>query len=431
MRRAVVLLGLVTACAHSEGGGDTPADAGGAGACAEAGSPPSTIACTGLYADLASKTIAPGVLEYAPAASLWADGAEKTRWIELPDGGVIDDTDPSEWTFPVGTKLWKEFRAGGRRLETRMFQKVRSNHWVHAAYVWNDDESDATQSFGVDLPGATGTPHHVPTPEECDQCHRGRTDEVLGFDAVGIGLPGATGVTLSDLVAAGRISPAPARAALSLGDDGTGRAGPALAWLHANCGAPCHNANSNSAAYGAGMRLRLDPTQLDGRNATSFEAETTTVGVGATSPSWSGVLRIAPGDPANSLIVQLARLRGDTDQMPPIATSLVDEADVGAIAAWISAMAPAAIADGGADAEPDGATDAEADAGDDGGEPDADAASDADARPDSGRDAAPDAHEDSGVDSGKDAEADATLEGDGGAGKDAASDASKDAAHRD
>src|SRR3954451_18392936 len=51
--------------------------------CADAGTPPKTLECTGLYSDLVAKTVASGARPYAPAVPLWSDGAHKERWISL------------------------------------------------------------------------------------------------------------------------------------------------------------------------------------------------------------------------------------------------------------------------------------------------------------------------------------------------------------
>jgi hypothetical protein len=319
---------------------------GGAGAtvtlpahCAGAAAPPATLECTGLYADLATKSLAPGVREYAPAFPLWSDGADKRRWISLPAGSVIDASDPNEWVFPVDTRVWKEFSLQGVRVETRLWHKVTSNFWVNAVYVWNQDQTAAPRSKGGDIPLGGGT-YHVPTQEECEKCHRGRTEHILGFSAVDLGLPGATGVTLEALAAEGRLQPPPASTHLSIGDDGTGVAAPALGWLHANCGNTCHNGNSLATAFTAGMHLRLDPRELDGRPTTTSAALTTTVGVAVRNVNWDGV-RIIPGDPQESLLYDLISQRGTGQQMPPIATRIIDEANVARIAEWIRRMAPA------------------------------------------------------------------------------------------
>ncbi len=80
---------------------------------------PTLLSCTGLYTNVSAQTIASGVQPYAPAVALWADGSDKNRWILLPAGATIDRTDPNNWVFPSGTKVWKEFSRDGERKETR------------------------------------------------------------------------------------------------------------------------------------------------------------------------------------------------------------------------------------------------------------------------------------------------------------------------
>src|SRR5687767_5270313 len=40
---------------------------------------------TGLYADLATRSVAPDNLEFRPAHQLWSDNADKHRWLKLPE----------------------------------------------------------------------------------------------------------------------------------------------------------------------------------------------------------------------------------------------------------------------------------------------------------------------------------------------------------
>jgi hypothetical protein len=347
--------------------------------CVGAALPPNSIKCTGLYTDVTGNVLAAGVRAYAPATPLWADYATKQRWILLPPGTKIDATDPNEWVFPVGTKVWKQFSRDGVRVETRLFQKVQSGFWVRTTYRWNADYSDATISAGGDLPWADGGTYHIPTPDECDQCHRGRSDRILGFEEVSLGLSGATGLTLAELVAEELISPVPDRTSLTVGDDGTGAASAPLQWLHINCGTTCHNDNPNSTAYGASMRLRLDPTLLDGRSSAGFPSLMTTVGIVANTPAWAGQTRVVAGDATHSLLVGLITNRGTDNpvdnQMPPIATLLVDPSDTQNVAAWIDKM-PKALVDAGADSGVDGGTQTDGGTATDGG-PIADAGPDA------------------------------------------------------
>jgi len=348
-----LVLWMVTAC----GGrtvllGDSiepPApDAG--NACADAGAPPSTLACAGLYADFASKEVAPNALPYTPATPLWSDGAQKSRWIVLPAKSRIDITDRNEWTFPVGTKAFKEFRVDGKRVETRMFQKMQPNFWVYATYAWNDDESDAVINFGGPVAvGDDGGTWNIPTNDDCDNCHRGRQDRILGFEQVGLGLPGAQGVTLANLVEMDLVAPRPPSTSLSVGDDGTGLGPLALGWIHVNCGVTCHNSNPSAAGYGAGMFLRLDPSQLDGTppSPTTWDILATTIDIPCVSGSVKGRPRISPHDAKDSVLYQLMDERGVL-QMPPIASKIVDTTDVAVVGAWIQAMS---AADAGASVE--------------------------------------------------------------------------------
>jgi len=301
---------------------------------------PDDFACTGLYSDVASKELAPGIQAYTPAHVLWSDGADKERWILLPDGTQIDNTDPDEWHFPVGTKLWKQFSHKGHRVETRLFWKAGEGRWLKTAYHWNADETAATRFAGGDVDVA-GDTYYIPQPKECEQCHKGRDDRALGFEQVSLGLPEAQGLTLAELVRQGLLTQPPASTDLAIGDDGTGKAAPALGWLHVNCGVSCHNQNSNSDAFKTGMFLRLPVAAADGSSTASVDSLSTTVNVATRTPRWLGHQRITPGSPENSFVYTLANTRNPgnmKDQMPPIASRVVDDADLALVSAWIEAM---------------------------------------------------------------------------------------------
>ena len=301
---------------------------------------PDELACTGLYDDIDSKTIATGVREFAPAFALWSDGAEKTRWVYLPEGTTIDASDPNDWRFPIGTKLWKEFRWNGRRAETRLFWKVGDGRWIKAPYRWNDDESGATR-FAGGMVQVGGDDYYIPSAKECDQCHKGRIDRALGFEPGLLGLDGATGLTLAKLIDEGLLTNNGVPASLQLGDDGTGVGAQALGWLHVNCGVSCHNANSASEGFKTDLRFRLSAAELDGSSLALTDARTTSINADAKTPRWLGKKIITPGSPADSLLYSLITHRDPTrmqDQMPPIASRKVDADGTAAIEAWINAL---------------------------------------------------------------------------------------------
>jgi hypothetical protein len=364
MARVCVVLGLLTSllgCAqahdldHGVGGpddDDAPAAAGASGGSALGSCDeqikkaldglPEDLACVGLYLDVADKKVAKDARPFTPAHLLWSDGAEKSRWIQLPEGEKIDATQPKDWVFPIGTTFYKEFSADGQRVETRVFRKTRSDRWVRGTYKWNLKETAARRTQGEDLGTVAlgGAAYHIPTGRECDLCHDGRKDRVLGFEAVSLGMEGAKGITLQDLVDEDLIEPKPKSTRLEIGDDGATSAAKVLGWLHINCGVSCHNDNTDSEAYSSGLRLELNPDDLDGRSAAELDVVKTTVGVNAKTLRWAAEKRIVPGSPEMSLLFKLIAFRGGgkNDQMPPVASKVTDPEYLDLIEQWIRGM---------------------------------------------------------------------------------------------
>jgi hypothetical protein len=188
---------------------------------------------------------------------------------------------------------------------------------------------------------AGGTTYRVPTQRDCDQCHEGQVERILGFEAVSLGADGATGLTLATLVAEQLLTNPPAQTHLVIGDDGTGAAAPALGWMHSNCGVSCHNPRPDSTAYPTKMWLNLDSALLDGRSSAGFDAVTTTVGQAAKTMRWLGQTRIVAGAPTKSLLYKLITSRTSmTQEMPPLATVAVDVPHAKQVETWITKIKP-------------------------------------------------------------------------------------------
>jgi hypothetical protein len=300
---------------------------------------PEHLSCTGLYSDMAKKQVAKGVQRYEPAYSLWADGLQKARYVYLPPGTTIDASQPSAWVFPVGTRFWKEFQSqdGSKPVETRLYLKRDASEWRQITYEWDAALKDAKRvDQRKDVMVGTLT-HTLPEQQDCEDCHKGRRDRILGFEQVLLGLPQATGVTLADLVAQKRLKNFEGPTEYHIGPDDESAEAYAFGFLHANCGVTCHNDNSNSTGHMVNMKLRLDPAQLDGGDTSGFDAVTTTVGVATQSFKWPGKMRVAPGSPDDSWLLVLMSMRGDPmQQMPPLASNLVDEDDSDWVRTWIS-----------------------------------------------------------------------------------------------
>ncbi len=248
----------------------------------------------------------PDVHEFAPRFSLWSDGLAKRRWIYLPPGAEIDVSDPDDWVFPAGTRLWKELAADGVRLETRMLIKTGASpgDWRMAAYAWDEHQTEAwlAEDGAEDV---LGSGHDVPGAFECLACHGSARDRVLGVSAIqaedGPALPG----------------------------DATARA--ALGYLHANCGS-CHRADSV-------LRIELDLSLSVGalERVETTGAYQTAVGV-MPSAADGGEALIAPGRPERSSVYLRMAARETLIAMPPLGTQRPDAAGMDAVAAWISSL---------------------------------------------------------------------------------------------
>ena len=288
---------------------------------------------TGFYSDPVNKVIAANLVDFHPAHVLWSDAAEKLRHVYLPPGTQVDTSDMDHWRFPVGTKFFKEFVQDGIPVEIRLIERYGNGPddvWV-GAFVWNADGSDAVFA----LEGAEnirGTQHDAPAAKLCGSCHRGDAGRILGFSALQLSHDEA-GLTLSRLQQSGRLShPPPAGTVYSVPGDATTAA--ALGYLHANCG-HCHNSMGTSWPD-TGLVLRL---KVGDRAAETSDIWTSVVGKPLDHwhrPSYT--TRVVAGMPEMSGLVARTKIRGTNDQMPPLATEVVDPVGVALITAWVTAI---------------------------------------------------------------------------------------------
>jgi hypothetical protein len=338
MRARPILVSLVLAACSSKSTTQEPTVD-----CTEQdGAPPIDLKCSGLYSDWKTKKLSPDVREFKPAHELYVDDAEKTRWLYLPPGSKIDTSNMDDWKFPPGTKVWKEFRLGGKKIETRLYYKQPSGRWVWGAYQWKEDLSEAKflRDGAKDVVGT----YEIPDTQGCDKCHRGRTDKLLGVEALSLGMPGATGVTLQTLKDEGRLTSPPATASLAIPEDSTGKAAAALGWLHVQCGVSCHNRSPLAEGELTTLYLRVSAADvLEGAKTADLDPVKSTVNVPIDSKQYAsystqGFVRIKPGDPNHSLLLALAALRDQKGAMPPFYTHKVDEPGLGLVKAWIAAM---------------------------------------------------------------------------------------------
>lgn len=280
---------------------------------------PETLSLAGLFASGVSGPYAPGVRTYDVRFPLWTDDAEKARHILLPAGESIDVRRADGWVFPIGTRIFKEFGVDGVPVETRLLWKRGEDDWVYVSYVYRADGSDADAA----PEGATnvrGTEHDVPSQAQCQNCHQGGGDFVLGVGAVQLDRAVFAEWVADDVL------PADAEPA-DVPGDATEQA--ALGYLHANCG-HCHSSN-HPVSRTRGLRLWLPVGITDAAEAPAWQ---TSAGVEAFHDVGGSAVLVVPGDAEASQLFLRMGVRGDV-QMPPLGTERVDEAGLAAVGAWI------------------------------------------------------------------------------------------------
>lgn len=318
-----------TSGASGSGGSNDDAGTGGS----DTGLPPERLSEAGLYENLAeSEALAAGVVEYRPRFELWADGAEKRRFLFIPPGARIDTSDMDYWVFPPGTRAFKEFSRDGVRVETRLLEKGEDGSWLMLAFAWNAEGTDAV-AVPRGSENAGGTEHDIPSSVMCRECHENMPDRLLGVGAVQLS-HSLGGMTLDTFVTEGLVTDAPS-APIEL--PGNEVAQEALGYLHANCGV-CHNRRSGEFPT-VHLELHLEVGALASVEETLTYV--TTVGVPfegvPPSPEIADV-RIRAGDPEGSAMYQRMGSRESLVQMPPIATEIPDEAGLATLAQFISEL---------------------------------------------------------------------------------------------
>jgi hypothetical protein len=288
-------------------------------------------------APFGAAVLAPYVRQFEPKYPLWADGALKRRYIYIPRCSTINTDDMDHWSFPVGTRLWKDFSVDGTRVETRMMHHFGpgQDDWIYAAYQWDQlspDDPAAAKSVLTGVVDANGTAHDIPAaPGACVNCHGKLAEKVLGFSAFQLSHPGS-GETIERISQLGWLTtPAPDGFQVP----GTPVEQAALGYLHGNCGG-CHNSTGQLPAS-APMLLRLLVAQ---QTVATTDTLLTTVGILTKNgnPALLDKPRIDPMAPGNSTVLLRMKNRGGYP-MPPLGSELPDlDGGVKDVEAWVNSL---------------------------------------------------------------------------------------------
>lgn len=298
---------------------------------------PDDLADTGCTSTTDIRQPASGLIPYAPNAPFWSDGAEKLRWMGLPNGQTVSIGSDGDFDFPNSTVLVKSFRLQGRLIETRLFMRHPDGVWAGYTYRWNDAQTAATRVRGGATASIAGQSWTFPSEAQCLQCHTAGAGRSLGLETAqlngnfGYASTGRTANQLTTLDTIGVFSPrlSPPAAQQPALADPFGTAGTlsdrARAYLHTNC-AGCHRPNGSTPSP---MDLRWQ-TALGATNTCNVTPQAGDLGV-------ANARIIAPGAPDRSVLV-LRTDRRDAAGMPPLASHIVDAQGVQLLRQWITQL---------------------------------------------------------------------------------------------
>ena len=309
-------------------------------ALADAGSStfPDRLSKTGCVDPADTRKPAAGLVAYGVNAPLWSDGAQKDRWVAIPDGKTITVSDvDGDFDFPNGTVLMKTFTVGGKRIETRLFVRHDDGGWNGYTFEWLDDQSDAVllpSGKKKDLGTQSWT---FPSRSECVSCHSEAAGRSLGLELGQLNgdfVYSATNRIANQLKTLEHIGlldkplGKPVEQLVAYPDPyGTSALEQrARAYLHANC-SNCHRPKGPGRGN---MDLRFGTPFADTKTC-NVTPEAGDIGV-------AGAKLITPVMPETS-ILSLRPHSPTLNRMPPLASSRVDEPGVKVLDDWIRSIA--------------------------------------------------------------------------------------------
>jgi uncharacterized repeat protein (TIGR03806 family) len=296
---------------------------------------PRSLSEFGFFADGKGQVPAPGVVPYELKVPLWSDGAEKLRFIYLPEGARLGAEGEGLLRFPVGSAIIKTFAFGTgadrRLIETRVLLH-RADGWVALPYRWNAEQTEATLALAggrLDLvtPAGEAISYAIPNKNQCKTCHS-KDGQVIpigpkarNLSAQWLGDMRREGRLAGDIAAGDRLPDWRTRA--------TGPAEPlARAYLDVNC-AHCHQ--PGGGASNSGLDLRWEQTDP---HAIGIMKRPVAAGRGAGGHDFS----VLPGRPEASILLYRMDSAEPGIAMPELGKSSIDHDGVAVVRRWIAEM---------------------------------------------------------------------------------------------
>ncbi len=295
---------------------------------------PRTLSEFGFFLDAAGRTPHPELIAYELNTPLFSDGADKLRYIYLPEGSAMENQGEGLLQFPVGTAIIKTFAFGEREqqryIETRVLLH-RADGWVALPYRWNEEQTEARLALAggrvpLTTPSGEEISYRIPNMNQCKTCHSSNGEIV----PIGPQARNLSHEWLGGAVSMGRLSNMPdVKSAMpDWAERNADIDSLARAYLDVNC-AHCHK--PGGSASNTGLDLRWE--QQD-----SFAIGVRKPPVAAGRGAGGFLVSIEPGNPDASILVHRMDSNEPGVAMPELGRSTIDTEAVALMREWIAEM---------------------------------------------------------------------------------------------
>ena len=299
---------------------------------------PRTLSEFGFFVDAPTQEPTARVIPYRLNTPLYSDGAEKLRFVYVPEGKRIGADGEGLLQFPVGSALIKTFAFGEgtdrRLIETRVLLH-RADGWLALPYRWNTEQTEAKLAIAggretLETPSGETISYRIPNKNQCKECH-GLDGEVIPIGPKARNLAHGW---MQELSGADMLESVPdVSAHLPLWDSrDLVPDTPALAraYLDVNC-AHCHR--PGATASNSGLDLRWEQTDAE---AVGVMKRPVAAGRGS-----GGLLfDIVPGKPEESILLHRMASPEPGVAMPELGKATIDPEGVAVVEKWIAEMKP-------------------------------------------------------------------------------------------
>jgi uncharacterized repeat protein (TIGR03806 family) len=295
--------------------------------------PPPLLSATACVNMTDPEQAVPGAIPYDINEPFWSDGAEKQRYMALPDNSRIEIAADGDFIFPAGTVLIKHFRLDGRFIETRFLVR-KGEAWSGYNYRWNDTQTEA-QLLNGSMEQVIGKQTWFFPGEHCHQCHTAAAGYSLGLEISQLNkdyrYPGSDKPVnqIDYLQSLNLLAEVPAGIhglkLVSSKDTSQNLNARARAYLHSNC-SQCHRPEGGTEST---LDLRAGTPLADMKLCDAIPR--------LGSFGLADARLLAPGDHARSILWNRIA-REDNSRMPPLFSRVVDTAGVAVIMQWIDTL---------------------------------------------------------------------------------------------